>query len=128
LTKLSVDVTGVIICFVPTDQVPVFRGFLQVYDDLVEEDVADAEKDADPGVKNSRQRGGRSTCPIDEPSAASAFHQTPGPLYESSLVKELESLGTQASTYALIVSTVIDRKYVRTTPSAGSSRQISEWR
>ena len=111
--QLSVDVTGGDYLFRATDQVPIFRGFLQVYDDLVEENGADAEKDADPVSKIPANVAVGQHAQLTNLLPRQHFTKPPARYTESSLVKELESLGIgRPSTYALIVSTVIDRKYV----------------
>lgn len=109
--QLSVDVTGGDYLFRATDQLPVFRGFLQVYDDVAEENGGDNDADPvskiPPGIAAGRHAQMMNLLPRQH------FTKPPARYTESSLVKELESLGIgRPSTYALIVSTVIDRKYV----------------
>lgn len=109
--QVSVDVTGGDYLFRATDQLPVFRGFLQVYDDVAEENGGDNDADPvskiPPGVAAGRHAQMMNLLPRQH------FTKPPARYTESSLVKELESLGIgRPSTYALIVSTVIDRKYV----------------
>lgn len=91
-----------------------FRGFLQIYDDAVEEDET---------KKQEREEEENAKLPAD-PAPGDPLkllnllqhpHTTsPPPRYtESSLVKTLEALGIgRPSTYALIVGTIMDRKYV----------------
>lgn len=109
--QITVDVGGGDYLFRATGQMPKFRGFLQVYDDLVE-DLKKPE-DEDPTTK----------VPVDLYAGEKAHllnliprqHFTkPAPRYtESTLVKELESLGIgRPSTYATIVSTIQERGYV----------------
>jgi DNA topoisomerase I len=92
-----------------------FRGFLQLYDDsangdgeIVEEEDAEVKDEKLPTDLHEGQATGlRSVLPHR--------HETsPPPRYtESSLVKTLEALGIgRPSTYAMIVGTIIDRKYV----------------
>lgn len=109
--QVSVDVTGGDYLFRATDQLPVFRGFLQVYDDVAEENGGDSDADPvskiPPGIAAGRHAQMMNLLPRQH------FTKPPARYTESSLVKELESLGIgRPSTYALIVSTVIDRKYV----------------
>ncbi|MBM4159507.1 MAG: type I DNA topoisomerase [Ignavibacteria bacterium] len=110
--QISVDVTGGEYLFRATDQRPRFRGFLQVYDDMTEENGGEKE-DQDPtsklpeGLASGQKASLRNLLPRQH------FTRPPPRYTESSLVKELESRGIgRPSTYALIVSTVIDRKYV----------------
>jgi len=110
--QISIDVTGGEYLFRATDQRPRFRGFLQVYDDLIEENGGEKE-DQDPtsklpeGLASGQKASLRNLLPRQH------FTKPPPRYTESSLVKELEARGIgRPSTYALIVSTVIDRKYV----------------
>ncbi|HUN66213.1 MAG TPA: type I DNA topoisomerase [Bacteroidota bacterium] len=110
----TVIVEGGIYRFKATSSRYTFRGFLQVYDDAIERESAeDAE---DPEVVDERLPAslaeGQSAA---LKNAVTHRHETsPPPRYtESSLVKTLEALGIgRPSTYALIVGTIIDRKYV----------------
>jgi DNA topoisomerase-1 len=110
--QITIEVAGGDYLFRAGDQLPVFRGFLQVYDDIAEESSAD-QNDADPTSKlPANLTKGQSTA-ITELLPMQHFTKPPARYTEASLVKELESLGIgRPSTYAMIVSTVIDRKYV----------------
>ena len=110
--QISVDIEGGDYLFRATDQISKFRGFLQVYDDVQEENGGESS-DEDPtsrlpeNLAQGQHMGLRDLIPRQH------FTKPPARYSESSLVKELESLGIgRPSTYALIVSTVIDRKYV----------------
>ena len=92
-----------------------FRGFLQVYDDALEPDNDKKEEEdaevADEKLPTNLVAGQESKLLSIVPRR----HETsPPPRYtESSLVKTLEALGIgRPSTYAMIVGTIIDRKYV----------------
>ncbi len=109
--QISVDVVGGDYLFRATDQLPVFRGFLQVYDDVAEENGG--ESDADPVSKIPSNVVAGRHAQIMNLLPRQHFTKPQARYTESSLVKELESLGIgRPSTYAFIVSTVIDRKYV----------------
>ena len=89
----------------------VFRGFLQAYE---EEEDEQPEPDGDEATDKlpSDVAPGQS---LALQSAVQHSHETsPPPRYtESSLVKTLEALGIgRPSTYAMIVGTIMDRKYV----------------
>ncbi|MBI3788606.1 MAG: topoisomerase DNA-binding C4 zinc finger domain-containing protein, partial [Ignavibacteriales bacterium] len=89
-----------------------FRGFLQVYDDMVEENGGEKE-DEDPISRLPENLAAGQQAKLKSVLPRQHFTKPPPRFTESSLVKELESLGIgRPSTYALIVSTVIDRKYV----------------
>jgi DNA topoisomerase-1 len=110
--QTTVDIKGGDYLFRATDTVPVFRGFLQVYEEAME----DAEKqgeDEDPVSKlpSGLRSGERAAMTNIVPRQH--FTKPPARYTESSLVKELESLGIgRPSTYALIVDTILSRKYV----------------
>lgn len=110
--QYTVDVKGGDYLFRATDQVSLFRGFLQVYDDMVEENGGEKE-DADPTSKLPQNIAVGQSAQLTDLIPRQHFTKPPARYTEATLVKELESLGIgRPSTYALIVSTVIDRKYV----------------
>jgi DNA topoisomerase-1 len=110
--QISVDVTGGEYLFRATDQRPLFRGFLQVYDDMIEENGGDKE-DQDPISRLPEGLASGQRASLTNLLPRQHFTKPPPRYTESSLVKELESRGIgRPSTYALIVSTVVDRKYV----------------
>lgn len=111
--QISVDVQGGEYLFRATDQISKFRGFLQVYDDMIEENGGEKE-DADPVSRLPENLAVGQRAQLLNLLPRQHFTKPPARYTESSLVKELESLGIgRPSTYALIVSTVIDRKYVQ---------------
>jgi DNA topoisomerase-1 len=114
----TVIVEGGAYQFKATTSRHLFRGFLQVYDDAVDPDTEPAEEE-DPEVVDE-------VLPdilapgqqLDVAGVVPHQHETkPPPRYsEGSLVKTLEALGIgRPSTYAMIVGTIIDRKYVEQT-------------
>jgi DNA topoisomerase-1 len=110
--QMSVDVVGGEYVFRATDQRPLFRGFLQVYDDVADENGGEKE-DGDPVSKLPENLATGQPASLKDLIPRQHFTKPPARYTESSLVKELESLGIgRPSTYAMIVSTVIDRKYV----------------
>ncbi|HXG38786.1 MAG TPA: type I DNA topoisomerase, partial [Bacteroidota bacterium] len=110
--QYTVEVRGGDYLFRATDQVSLFRGFLQVYDDMIEENGGEKE-DADPTSKLPQNIAVGQASQLTDLIPRQHFTKPPARYTEATLVKELESLGIgRPSTYALIVSTVIDRKYV----------------
>ena len=110
--QITVEVTGGDYLFRASDQLPTFRGFLQVYDDIVEE-IGGEQEDADPTSKLPANLAKGQAAQLTELLPLQHFTKPPGRYSEASLVKELESLGIgRPSTYAMIVTTVVDRKYV----------------
>jgi DNA topoisomerase I len=109
--QVTVDITGGDYLFRATGSLPIFRGFLQVYDDVAEEKGSGDEEDPISKVPRSLAVG-QSTSVLNI-LPRQHFTKPPARYTEASLVKELESLGIgRPSTYAQIVSTILDRKYV----------------
>ncbi len=106
----SVDIDGTIAEFTASGTVITFRGFLAAY-----EEGRDEERNAEdaPGEAKLPQLTEGQTLTIAELEAKG--HETsPPPRYtEASLVKRLEELGIgRPSTFASIISTILDRGYV----------------
>lgn len=98
--------------FRTTGSVVIFRGFLQVYDDYLE---ANGDDDDESGKDMNLPENLVVGQPLDLLDLISDQHFTkpPARYTESSLVKELDNLGIgRPSTYALIISTLMLRKYV----------------
>jgi DNA topoisomerase-1 len=111
--QVTVDVKGGDFLFRASDSLPQFRGFLQVYDDMAEESENGVQPDEDPvsKVPPGLRVGDRAV--LDNVLPNQHFTKPPARYTESSLVKELETLGIgRPSTYALIVDTILARKYV----------------
>lgn len=95
--------------FRASDSVPVFRGFLQVWADLAENGAEEAEKQTRLPKKIAVGEK------LDLLGLFPEQHFTePPPRYnEATLVKALEENGIgRPSTYAAIISTLFDRKYI----------------
>jgi DNA topoisomerase-1 len=109
--QITVDVRGGDYLFRATDSLPMFRGFLQVYDDTVDEN--DKQNDEDPVSKLPQNLRLNDRAQLTNVLPNQHFTKPPARFTESSLVKELEALGIgRPSTYALIVDTIQARKYV----------------
>ncbi len=108
--QVTVDLTGGRYTFRATGSSIVFRGFLQVYDDL-SGNGNDADKDPESPIPVDLKTGEKAE--LKEITPKQHFTKPPPPFTEASLVRELESLGIgRPSTYSMIVSTIIDRKYI----------------
>jgi len=109
--QITVDVKGGEYLFRASGSNPLFRGFLQVYDDLVERNGE--KEDEDPTSKIPAHLRPGEHAALLSVMPRQHFTRPPARYSESTLVKDLETLGIgRPSTYALIVSTIIDRKYV----------------
>ena len=108
LDQTSVFVEGGEFMFKGVGSVYKFRGFLQVYDDYAEEKEVNEEEAIIPDGLDVKQK----MLPL-EVDPHQHFTKPPPRFTASSLVRELESKGIgRPSTYALIVSTILDRGYV----------------
>ncbi len=109
--QITVDVQGGEYLFRATGSLPVFRGFLQVYDDMEEENGKGEDEDPTSKIPGNLVPGTYSALLNLIPKQH--FTRPPARYSESTLVKDLETLGIgRPSTYALIVGTIIDRQYV----------------
>jgi DNA topoisomerase-1 len=110
--QTTVDVVGGDYLFRATDTIPKFRGFLQVYEESAEEPEKQ-EDNEDPVSKLPPNLRSGDRTPLADVLPNQHFTKPPARYTESSLVKELEALDIgRPSTYALIVDTILSRKYV----------------
>ncbi len=87
-------------------QVVLFDGFLKVYDESRDEDGEDEGRL--PQIMQGEAVDKRSVAPEQH------FTQPPPRYTEATLVKRMEELGIgRPSTYASVLSTIVDREYVR---------------
>lgn len=106
----SNETTGSVYRFRATGSVITFRGFMQVMEDL-EEKNGKEEDDTERRLPNGIQQGQSANLEDLEPIQSQT--KAPPRFSESTLVKELESLGIgRPSTYASIVGTIQERQYV----------------
>ena len=104
LLQTTVEVTAGLYLFRTTGSVVQFRGFMQVYS-------VEKEKEEDVSIPKNLNKGDR--VALIELHPQQHFTKPPPRYNESSLVKELDNKGIgRPSTYALIISTLLDRKYV----------------
>lgn len=90
--------------------VPVFRGYLQVWKDE-EEEKSTSEKDNMSKIPSKISVG--ETLKLEQLLPDQHFTEPPPRFSESTLVKTLDELGIgRPSTYASIISVLLDRKYV----------------
>lgn len=109
--QLNVEIEGGRFTFRVSGSVIKFRGFLQVYDDVKTNGVD--EKDEDPTSPVPTDLSVGEGAKLLDLLTKQHFTKPPPPYNEASLVRELESLGIgRPSTYSLIISTILERKYV----------------
>ncbi len=106
----SENTSGSVYRFRASGSVLKFRGYLQLLDDSEEtgdKNATDADRRLPSGIQDKQ------TANIEAPSLQESETKAPPRFSESTLVKELESLGIgRPSTYASIVGTIQDRSYV----------------
>ncbi|MFQ5824642.1 MAG: type I DNA topoisomerase [bacterium] len=96
--------------FRTTGSVILFRGFLQVYDE-VKVDNGEQENGVNMKVPTNLLVG--ETLQLLDLIPRQHFTKPPPRYFESSLIKELDALGIgRPSTYAIIISTILARKYI----------------
>ncbi|MGA9116712.1 MAG: type I DNA topoisomerase [Bacteroidota bacterium] len=109
--QTTVEVRGGPYLFRASDSMPRFRGFLQVYEEAAEGEERDPDEDPVSRLPAGLRPGEEAALERVIPNQH--FTKPPPRYTESTLVKELESLGIgRPSTYALIVDTIQARKYV----------------
>ena len=101
---------GAIAEFAASGTVITFRGFMQAYEESQDEERNEAAEPAEAKLPPLTE--GQSLTLVDV--EAKGHETSPPPRYtEASLVKTLEELGIgRPSTYAAIISTIVDRGYV----------------
>ena len=107
--QLAIDVGSADqkIIFRATGSTLIFDGFLKVYEEG-RDDTTDEKEQRLPDVKQGE------TLTLKEVTPHQHFTQPPPRYSEATLVKKLEELGIgRPSTYASILSTLMDRSYVR---------------
>jgi DNA topoisomerase I len=96
--------------FTASGTVITFRGFMHAYEESTDEERNASDADAEAKLPVLAENQSLSALEVE----AKGHDTTPPPRYtEASLVKQLEELGIgRPSTYAAIISTIVDRGYV----------------
>ena len=112
MEQMTVDVKGGDFTFRATDSQVKFRGFLQAYEEDVPEE-GDRPEDEDPTSRLPAEIAPGQETKLQALDPRQHFTKPPPRFTEGSLVKELEARGIgRPSTYALIIDTILARKYV----------------
>ena len=118
-TTVNIAISNHCESFVATGEVTVFDGFLQVYRESVDDEVA-GDTAAIPAVQKGE------TLVAKEIVATERFTQQPPRYTEASLVRKLEELGIgRPSTYAPTISTIQQRGYVEKGNKSGTARKFN---
>jgi len=109
--QLNVELEGGKFLFRASGSVIKFRGFLQAYDDVKGNGADDKDEDPTSPIPTGLSVG--QDVKLLDIVPKQHFTKPPPPYTEASLVRELESKGIgRPSTYSLIISTILERKYV----------------
>lgn len=107
--QTSIDIEAGKFLLRVTGTVTLFRGFLQAFDDFKDED--ENGNGASSAMPSNLDIG--ETLTLLDLHSEQHFTKPPARFNESTLVKELDTLGIgRPSTYAMIISTLTARKYV----------------
>ena len=118
-TTVNIAISNHSESFVATGEVTVFDGFLQVYRESVDDEVA-GDTAAIPAVQKGE------ALVAKEIVATERFTQQPPRYTEASLVRKLEELGIgRPSTYAPTISTIQQRGYVEKGNKSGTARKFN---
>lgn len=126
LEMTGADISAGDCTFRATGTVIKFKGFMAVYTEGKDEEPADAEsEDAETGTLPPLTEGEELRLDSLDPKQHST--QPPPRYTEARLVKELEEKGIgRPSTYAAIMSTIVDREYVEKLQNAFHSTELGE--
>jgi DNA topoisomerase I len=113
--QTSIDISAGDYTFRATGSVQKFDGYLRVYQMPVDSvDREDDEKDDEGEGKSLPRVTEGQTLRLDQIRPDQHFTEPPPRYTEATLVKELEEKGIgRPSTYASIISTIVEREYVR---------------
>ena len=120
-TTATINMDNSDVHFVTNGEVVVFDGFLKVYHESTDDEVANDEDDNRlPAMKEG------DTLEHEEIIATERFSQAPPRYTEPSLVHKLEELGIgRPSTYATFISTIQQREYVVKGDKTGTERSYT---
>jgi len=113
--QTTIDISAGDYTFRATGSVQKFDGYLRVYQmPAAASDREDDEKDDEGEGKNLPQVKEGQTLRLDSIRPEQHFTEPPPRYTEATLVKELEEKGIgRPSTYASIISTIVEREYVK---------------
>lgn len=118
-TTVTIDISNTDEKFLALGEVLLFDGFLKIYSESSDEEKEDSPKDLLPPLKTTDKIEPLSI------SATERYDLSPPRYGEASLVKKLEDLSIgRPSTYAPIISTILNRGYVVKEDRPGKDRKF----
>ena len=126
IDQTTIELKGGDFVFRATGSIIVFKGFLKVYDDFNENtDNGKGRRDSTAILPENLKKG--DDADLKDTEKIQSFTKPKPRFTEASLVKELDELGIgRPSTYAQIVSTIIDREYVELQKKSFAPTELGE--
>ncbi len=119
-TRVEVSVSGSTYQFVASGEIVTFDGFMRAYVQSTDEEQEDSIHTIPAMAINEQLR-------LTEMNAQQQFSRPPLRYTEAALVKKMEELGIgRPSTYATIIETIQQRKYVERGSIAGKKRDYNQ--
>ncbi len=118
-TRVDVSVSGMDYQFVASGEIVTFDGFMRAYVQSTDDEQESTAQTIPAMSKNEQLR-------LTEMNAQQQFSRPPMRYTEAALVKKMEELGIgRPSTYATIIETIQQRKYVERGNIAGMKREYN---
>ena len=118
-TRVEVSVSGTPYLFVASGEIVTFDGFMRAY-------VQSTDDEAENEMQIIPAMGKHEALKAKEVTAQQIYSRPPFRYTEAALVKKLEELGIgRPSTYATIIDTIQQRKYVEHSNIAGKKREYN---
>ena len=118
-TRVEVSISGTPYLFVASGEIVTFDGFMRAY-------VQSSDDEAENEMQIIPAMGKNEALKVKEVTAQQVYSRPPFRYTEAALVKKLEELGIgRPSTYATIIDTIQQRKYVEHCNISGKKREYN---
>ena len=118
-TRVEVSISGTPYLFVASGEIVTFDGFMRAY-------VQSSDDEAENEMQIIPAMGKHEALKVKEVTAQQVYSRPPFRYTEAALVKKLEELGIgRPSTYATIIDTIQQRKYVEHCNISGKKREYN---